>query len=288
MHPGSVVMISRCLMPLFFTVFFSVRGMEPLAVLAKQPVWQAGVPMAVNVDYSVPAFGVLDELGDLQKASDVEYRIAERISMLSTDAHRQGPQASLDGATSRMQHTEQSLVSGVGVGPVDAAARVKSAGRFLSQSVRRAADSLLDAKMTTEQIDSLKKAVGELVPRIHSGGEKAKNALARLISLATQPNAKTVMRVKGVEAAAAKLMKSPITSDEVQRLAGSIITLITGLPVTSEISGDKTGSYGRINVVLPRPSRIYAPDQAIMELAAGVQPSQTTPGDYLQSPYVEN
>ena len=58
-------------------------------------------------------------------------------------------------------------------------------------------------------------------------------------------------------------------------LAGSVLTLLTGMPgertaltaweqaarqryafsVVSEISDDKTGSYGRVNVVLPRASR---------------------------------
>ena len=77
-------------------------GMEPLAFLATQPVWQAAQPITVNVDYdgpltfasihvsvilarcvSVPAFGAMDEVADLQEASAVEYSTAKRCSIAS-------------------------------------------------------------------------------------------------------------------------------------------------------------------------------------------------------------
>ena len=38
-------------------------------------------------------------------------------------------------------------------------------------------------------------------------------------------------------------------------LAGSLLTVVTGMPVVSEIADEKTGSYGRVNIVVPRPSR---------------------------------
>merc|ERR1719215_220507 len=118
-------------------------------------------------------------------------------------------------------------------------------------------------------MDAVKTAVGDLVPRVQAGGRKARTALIRLISLATEPNAKTIMQVAGVPNAAARLMKSSSSSVELQRLAGSLLTLISGMPVTSEISDDLTGSYGNVNIVLPRPSRIYAPDQTLMDISAG-------------------
>ena len=46
--------------------------MEPLAALAVQPVWQAGEPIEVNIDYDVPAFGVQDAAMQLQTLSNVE------------------------------------------------------------------------------------------------------------------------------------------------------------------------------------------------------------------------
>ena len=78
------------------------------------------------------------------------------------------------------------------------------------------------------------------------------------------------------------------------------------MPVTSEISDDNTGSFGRVNVVLPRPSRLhrsaplvlpwgasvllvrlYRPDRTLLELGAGVKPSDAYVGDYLLSPGVD-
>lgn len=57
-------------------------AMEPLALLATQPVWQAGQPVSVNVDYDVPAFGTMDEIADLQDASAMEYKVAKRRKLL--------------------------------------------------------------------------------------------------------------------------------------------------------------------------------------------------------------
>merc|ERR1712196_390218 len=106
-------------------------------------------------------------------------------------------------------------------------------------------------------------------------------SLIRLIDLSSQPNAKGVIEDAGVVAEASKLMSKADTSDEIQGLAGSLITRITDTPVTSESSEDKTGSYGRVHVVLPRPSRVYRPDATILALMSGLQPSGTDAGDYL-------
>merc|ERR1711953_408120 len=131
-----------------------------------------------------------------------------------------------------------------------------------------------------KQLMRLRKEANALIPRINAGGRTAKTALARLISLVDEPDAKTVMRVAGAVEAAVKLMKRPSTTDDVQRLAGSVVTLMTNMPVTSEISDDRTGSSGHVHVVLPRPSRIYAPDQAVFDLAAGVRPELMVGGHH--------
>ena len=91
------------------------------------------------------------------------------------------------------------------------------------------------------------------------------------------------MTVSGVLAAASGLMSRPETSDDLQRLAGSLITLNSDMPVTSEVSDDKSGSYGHVSIVLPRPSRVYRPDQTAMELQAGMQPSATAVGSFAES-----
>jgi hypothetical protein len=78
-------------------MFTPAIAMEPLALLATQPAWQAAQPITVNVDYdgtgcsssclcsrwwicvhAVPAFGTMDEVADLQDASMIEYKVAKR------------------------------------------------------------------------------------------------------------------------------------------------------------------------------------------------------------------
>jgi len=134
---------------------------------------------------------------------------------------------------------------------------------------RPQAAQLLDASQTA----TLKRAVSELVPRVEAGGHTAKKALANAIAMMSEPSAKTSMKASGLEAAAAKLMSRPSTSADTAALAGSLITLLSDMPVTSEVAEEKTGSYGHVNVVVPRPSRVYGADKALMELASGVAPS---------------
>ena len=79
-----------------------------------------------------------------------------------------------------------------------------------------------------------------------------------------------------------RLMSSPETPDDTRALAGSLITLLTDVPVTSESSDSKTGSYGHVNIVVPRPSRVYGADKEILELEGGAAPSDTEEGAYLR------
>ena len=62
--------------------------------------------------------------------------------------------------------------------------------------------------------------------------------------------------------------------DRVKDLESSLITTISGLPVVSEISDIKTGSYGHVNVVMPSANRIYEPDQVQLMLENGVPASE--------------
>lgn len=144
----------------------------------------------------------------------------------------------------------------------------------LSKMDEGVATPLLTAEIQAEQTGYLRRTVADLVSRVDVGGRSARKALVRLIALAFEPNAKTVMMGAGVLGSAARLMKSAASTDEVQGLAGSLITLLTGMPVVSEISDDKTGASGRVNVVLPRPSRVYGPDMTLLELGVGVPPGQ--------------
>merc|ERR1719174_1559487 len=100
---------------------------------------------------------------------------------------------------------------------------------------------LLDAKMQVDQIDALKKEVMSLVPKIDANGDKAKKALVRLLELGMEPNGRWILDEAGVGMSCSTLMKRPDTTEEIMGLAGSLITLITDLPISSEISDKDTG-----------------------------------------------
>ena len=120
---------------------------------------------------------------------------------------------------------------------------------------------------------ALRAEVSDLVSRVEAGGRTAKKALAKAIGMVAEPSAKSAILGSGLPAAALKLMGRPSTPAETSGLAGSLITLLTDMPVTSEVSEEKTGSYGHVSVVVPRPSRVYGADAALMQLASGVTPS---------------
>lgn len=56
-----------------------VLALEPLAPLtaAMQPVWQAGTPITVNVDYDVPVYGLLDAASAHHEAELVEAKLLQ-------------------------------------------------------------------------------------------------------------------------------------------------------------------------------------------------------------------
>ena len=125
-------------------------------------------------------------------------------------------------------------------------------------------------------MNALKQDIVGQVARLRAGGRQAMKALKHLLAIASEPDAKTIMKTSGVEAEAARLMQSPASDESLQGLAGSIITFLSGMPVTAEISDERSGSYGQVHIVLPRPSRMYKPDQVMLQLDAGVRPSVIT------------
>lgn len=85
----------------------------------------------------------------------------------------------------------------------------------------------------------------------------SRRALARLISIAGTPGAATAMKNAGLVSVCKKLMARESTPDSLRGLAGSLITLLTDTPVSSNIADPLSGGYGHVTVVMPRPSRVY-------------------------------
>ena len=81
---------------------------------------------------------------------------------------------------------------------------------------------------------------------------------------------KKTKNASGAPGAASELLRRHGTSESNRALAGSLLTLLSGMPVAAEVSNERTGADGHVEIVLPRPSRIYGPDSAAMQLSAGV------------------
>ena len=113
-----------------------------------------------------------------------------------------------------------------------------------------------------------------LVREVDAGGRTARRALQELASLSGESDARSAMVAAGAVRAAETLLKRPSTDEAIRAAAGSLLTQLTDLPVTAEISNEVSGSGGHIEIVLPRPSRVYGPDAAVAQLSAGVLPSR--------------
>ena len=99
----------------------------------------------------------------------------------------------------------------------------------------------------------------------------ATKALVRLVSLTSDPDARSVMISAGAVAAGETLMKRPDTSDRNVGLAGSLLTMLSGMPVAVEVS-DVAGANGHVDIVIPRPSRMYQADELILQRSYGASP----------------
>lgn len=115
--------------------------------------------------------------------------------------------------------------------------------------------------------------VAELASEVAAGGHVAKRALDELIALAADPSAREAVASSGAPRAAATLLRRPSTDETIRGLAGSLLTFLSGMPFAAEVSDVATGAGEHVEVVLPRPSRIYGPDVVAMQLSAGVPPS---------------
>ena len=104
----------------------------------------------------------------------------------------------------------------------------------------------------------------KLRARVMQGGAQGAKALAALIDLWNdQEGARDSIRRSMVGMDCKMLMMLPKTPDYVKNLAGTLLTLMTGIPTGSSVPDFKSGGYGHVNIVVPRPSRVYAADKEI-------------------------
>ena len=115
--------------------------------------------------------------------------------------------------------------------------------------------------------------IAELASEVNAGGRVAKTALEQLIVFAADPRVRDAVASSSAPRAAATLLQRPSTDETIRASAGSLLTLLSGMPLAAEVSDVATGAGEHVEVVLPRPSRIYGPDSVAMQLSAGVPPS---------------
>jgi hypothetical protein len=49
------------------------------------------------------------------------------------------------------------------------------------------------------------------------------------------------------------------------------LTMLSGMPVAVEVS-DVAGADGHVDIVIPRPSRVYQPDELVLQRSYGISP----------------
>ena len=134
--------------------------------------------------------------------------------------------------------------------------------------------AFLNVKRGAGQSESSGVSVESLVSEVDAGGRTARRALQELAAQIGDADARAAIVASGAVRAAEMLLKRPSTDEATRAAAGSLLTLLTDLPVTAEISNEQSGSGGHIEIVLPRPSRVYGPDAFAAEVLAGVTPGR--------------
>ena len=124
--------------------------------------------------------------------------------------------------------------------------------------------------------------VATLVAQVDAGGHTAKQALRELSALATDPAGRSVVVASGAVRAAETLLKRPSTSSAVRGVAGSFLTLLSGMPVASSVADERTGGSASVDVIMPRPSRVYGAGNSVESSgsASFLSAASKSPSDY--------
>ncbi|ANQ08431.1 Uncharacterized protein PCOAH_00024660 [Plasmodium coatneyi] len=137
---------------------------------------------------------------------------------------------------------------------------------------------ILDALEDIKRVYQDAKDITSLTARVLAGGRLAVRALSRLKTLASAFENRQLMKKLGTPMATLIMLQRESTSDRNRWLCGSILTLLTDLPVVSDLADIRTGSYGHVNVIMPRQSRVRNPDRHILKLREGAAPSSLVGG----------
>ena len=162
--------------------------------------------------------------------------------------------------------TTSSTLAGESVSVREKLAALEQAELSFADALSRSAflqrGPLSDIQREGASLMSMKDVVAFYASEIDAGGLSARRGLAGLLSIGALPNGRAALNLVRpmLIRKAAQLAKKESTSDDTREMAGSLITLISGLPFSVQSSDVATGSYGHTTIVLPAPSRVYGPD----------------------------
>jgi hypothetical protein len=148
--------------------------------------------------------------------------------------------------------------------------RFEAGSSFMKQPAASAADVLGDAQTQAGYFGSLSAQVPNYIAATKAGGYNAARAYASLTNTIAEPNAKTVGQLFSpvlLRALRTQMLKES-TPDQMRTAAGSIVTELTGLPISSTVQ-TKEGAFGHVNIVLPSPTRVYGADESVLSAKAG-------------------
>ncbi|CAA9988173.1 conserved Plasmodium protein, unknown function [Plasmodium knowlesi strain H] len=211
-----------------------------------------------------------DELKDITNKAKFPYPQSENIYIKHQENYDIPPWlAEMINLSSISKHTLESL--GVENLPdVDACRAV--------QNLKEQMLCILDALEDIKRVYQDAKDITSLTARVLAGGRLAVRALSRLKTLASAFENRHLMKKLGTPMATLIMLQRESTSDRNRWLCGSILTLLTDLPVVSDLADIKTGSYGHVNVIMPRQSRVRNSDRHILKMREGAAPSSLIGG----------
>ena len=259
-----------------------------------QAVWQAGEPIAVTVDYDVPSAPLDIDAAYRQQSAGLEapaisgkpgsaFSAVELASQQRFRAealqrneaevvvHVPAPASGFTtGATMLADTTEQLLLlkrlaseqrlqedhALTAAGALTAHVARISRGGHLRKTVA-ATEPIAKAEAPSIRTSMSEDQFGALVAEARAGGHVARRALENLVALAADPEVRDAIVASGAARAAAALLKREGTDEINRALAGSLLTLLSGMPLAAEVSNGESGADGHVEIVLPRPSRVY-------------------------------
>jgi len=253
--------------------------------LAQSP-WQAGEPIVVTVDYDVPTVG---SVSAQTRAAEASRSASSGFSAEALSSARRlrgdavppadadvvvhvpdgGVSSSDEAALLTEARREIERLKGLAVKQRSREDGVLAAFGASSARAGGLGDAVAEVEAASSRGGAAGASVEALAAEVAVGGHVARRALEQLVALSSVPGGKEAIASSEAPGAAAALLKRAGTAEADRALAGSLLTLLSNMPVAAAVSSEVTGGDGHVEIVMPRPSRVYGPDAAAMRASLG-------------------